>query len=160
VVIRLGDVRRPYCQGRPLRGQPGRHPADARGVRRQLHPDRGEEQRVDDEREDEVHRRSGEDDRRAAAHRLGREGPLRVGDRVRLLLVLLAEHLHVAAYRHRREGVLGLTSAARQQHRAEADREAEYSHTDALGDREVPELVHEDEHAEGHPEREQAERHR
>ena len=135
----------------------GRHAggdvADRGSVGRDLDADREEQDRIDQEREDEVHRRAGEHDGGARGERSAWRTRARAR-RQRLLLVLLAEHLDVAAERHGRERVLGLAALAREHDRPEADREAQHLHPDALGDREVSELVHEDEDAERDEERE------
>src|SRR5438128_2343368 len=67
--------------------------------------------------------------------------------------VLLAEHLHGAAHRNRREAVLGLPAAPAEQDGPEADREALDPHPHPAGDEEVAELVDQDEEADDDDER-------
>ena len=61
---------------------------------------------------------------------------------------ILADHLDVATERDRAEHVLGAVDGAAEQARPEADRELEHADAGALGDDEMAELVHDDEHAE------------
>src|SRR5262249_54807944 len=88
--------------------------ADPRPARRHPGPPADEEERVDQEREQEVHGGTREHDRAAAQRALRREGALGLGHH--LLLVVLAQHLDVAAEWHRRHRVLGLVAASREQH--------------------------------------------
>ena len=59
----------------------------------------------------------------------------------------LLEHLHEAAEREEADAVLGLLAAESHDLRTEADREREDLDPEDLREREVAELVHEDEHA-------------
>ena len=71
-----------------------------------------------------------------------------VGGALRLVLGVLAGHLHVAAERNRAQAVLGVAALERQQLGAEAQREGEHADAVPAGQQEVPQLVHEHEHAE------------
>ena len=60
----------------------------------------------------------------------------------------LARHLHVAAERDRADAVLRVAADDPEQLGAEAEREGQHADAVAAGHQEMPQLVHEDEHAE------------
>src|SRR5262249_52919141 len=68
--------------------------------------------------------------------------------------IFLADHLHVAAHRNRRQAVLGLLAPPARQYRTKADREALDADTGPAGHQEVAELVDEDQDADDDNERE------
>ena len=99
----------------------------------------------------------------ARPHGLPIEGARRIHGHIHLALELAghafvfeAGHLHVAAQRDPGQSVFGLAPAPRQNRRAKADREAHDLNPDRLGGQEVPELVHEHQHAQNDEERDQA----
>ena len=128
------------------RRQVGQHRADDRRQQRALP---GVVHEVDQQRQQQIERRPGDDDRVALPQWL-------VGQRALALAIdgrdrvagILAQQAHVAAERHQRQAVLGLAARDAKQARPEADREAHHAHVEQLGEHEVPELVHQDQHAE------------
>ena len=70
----------------------------------------------------------------------------RLGIEVLDLLRVHAGDLHVAARRDRADRVLGLAALDPEERRREEQREALDAHADGLRDREVPELVQDDQH--------------
>ena len=103
--------------------------------------------------QDEVHRRSHDQDQEALPLRLRHE--LVAGAGVAVLGVL-ARHPHVAAQRDGADAVLRVPPAHLQQLRPEAEREGQDADAEAAGHDEMAQLVHEDEHAEHEQEGEQA----
>ena len=63
---------------------------------------------------------------------------------------VLAEQTHVPAERDRRQPVFGLAEGDADDARPEAEREAQHLHVKQLREHEVPQLVHQDEHAQQH----------
>ena len=93
----------------------------------------------------EVHRRPHDQDLEALPLALGQELVRLPGASV---VGVLAGHLHVAAERQRTDAVLGVSASEADDGRVEAELEFQDLDPDALGCEEVPELVHEDKHAE------------
>src|SRR6185436_10158548 len=122
---------------------------------------------IDEEGEQDVHRDAGKDHRHARPQRFLLERAFRI-DRHRGLaafelaghpLVFQSGHLHVAAERNPRDPVLGLPTRPGNHRTAEAEREAQHLNPHRLRDEEVPQLVHEDQHAEHDDERQQRQQH-
>ena len=99
------------------------------------------------ERQHDVDRRAGRDDRDALPHRLAVVGAM-LDLRRDLLRRVHAGDLHVAAERDRADRVLGLAAADAAEQRREEQREALDAHADRLGGREVPGLVQDDQRSE------------
>jgi hypothetical protein len=99
---------------------------------------------VHGDREQEVEQRPRQHDQRALPQLLTIEGEVQLIRRD--LFLALVEHLHIAAYRHGRERVLGRVAAAApgQKRRAETDGKAQHLDAEPAGDPEVPEFVNGD----------------
>ena len=70
-----------------------------------------------------------------------------------LFVRVVAGHLDVAAERQRADAVLGVAAPEAEDRRVEPELELQDADADALGGEEMPELVHEHEHAEHEGER-------
>ena len=130
------------------------------GRRRQIGKDRSDRRRqqrplarvvneVDDQRQQHVEQRPGDHHRVALPERLGGQRPRPVNRRDRLARIL-AEQADVAAERHQRQPVLGLAVGEAEQAGAEPQRKAQHLDVEQAREDEVPQLVHQDQHAEQH----------
>ncbi len=140
IVSPFGEARH---RGRRLRGGGSReHRLVARHAGHEEHP-------VEDEGEQEIRRRAGEDDEDAGRDALVVEGARSLALRDRALA--LVEHLHVAAQRDRGHHPLGAVgpAPADQQRTAEAHVEAQDLHVHRARGQVVAELVDHHEHAHG-----------
>ena len=133
-------------QARVRGGQVGQHRPDRRRQHRAL---AGEVNEVDEQRQQQVEHRPGDDDRVALPQRLRGQRARPIDGRDRLARIL-AQQAHVAAERDRRQPVLGLAPGEAEDARAEPEREAQHLDVEQLREHEVPELVHQDQHAQQH----------
>src|SRR6266566_1061760 len=122
---------------------------------------------VDHEREKQIHRDAGEDHRHPGPERLSIECTRGVYRNVRLPTFQLAHHafvfeprhLDVAAQRDPGDPVFRLAAPPLDDRPPESEREAQHLNADRLGDDEVAELVHRNEHAQDDDERHNRQEH-